>query len=91
MLQESKERGKRRRSWNTGSKMAGDNCLVTKKKENENDKDKKKKEEMRYIECRGLRFCPEGRKHYDLDASSARAIAGLRVPDIASDAVFKNL
>ena len=78
MLQESKERGKRRRSWNTGSKMAGNNCLVTKKEENENDKDKKKKEEMRYIECRGLRFCPERRKHYDRDASSARAIAGLR-------------
>jgi hypothetical protein len=39
---------------------------------------KKRDAEMRYIECRGLRFCPERRKHYDRDASSARAIAGLR-------------
>ena len=74
MLQESKERGKRRRSWNVGSKMIGDICLAKKEK----IKKEKKDEEMRYIECRGLRFCPEMRKYYDRDASSARAIAGLR-------------
>ena len=74
MLEESKERGKRRRSWNTGSKMSGGGNFEWKKA----DKKKKKEEEMRYIECRGLRFCPEMRKHYDRDASSARAIAGLR-------------
>ena len=77
MLQESKERGKRRRSWNVGSKMVGDNCLVTKEK-GQKEKKKEKEQEMRYIECRGLRFCPEMRKYYDRDASSARAIAGLR-------------
>jgi len=74
MLQESKERGKRRRSWNVGSKMVGDNCFAKKEKIKKEKKDK----EMRYIECRGLRFCPEMRKYYDRDASSARAIAGLR-------------
>lgn len=37
-----------------------------------------KEEKMCYVECRGLRFCPETRKYYDRDASSARAIAGLR-------------
>jgi len=77
MLQESKERGKRRRSWNVGSKMVGDNCLV-KKEKGQKEKKKEKEQEMRYIECRGLRFCPEMRKYYDRDASSARAIAGLR-------------
>ena len=72
MLQESKERGKRRRSLNVGSKIVRDNFFM---KKNENEK---KEQEMRYIECRGLRFCPERRKYYDRDASSARAIAGLR-------------
>jgi hypothetical protein len=72
MSEESKKRGKRRRSWSTGSKMVEDKFRY------EKDKKQKKEEEMRYIECRGLRFCPERRKYYDRDASSARAIAGLR-------------
>jgi hypothetical protein len=33
---------------------------------------------LRYIECRGLRFCTETCKFYDRDRESARAIAGLR-------------
>jgi hypothetical protein len=57
--------------------MVGDNCLV-KKEKGQKEKKKEKEQEMRYIECRGLRFCPEMRKYYDRDASSARAIAGLR-------------
>jgi hypothetical protein len=32
----------------------------------------------RYIECRGLRFCPERRMFFDRDVSSGLAIAGLR-------------
>ena len=39
------------------------------------EKDKKK---ARYMECRGLRFCPERRMYFDRDEASARAIAGLR-------------
>jgi hypothetical protein len=47
------------------------------KKENHNFT-QSENERMRYIECRGLRFCPETRMYYDRDASAARAIAGLR-------------
>lgn len=33
--------------------------------------------ELRYRECRGLRFCPDCRMYFDRDASSAKAIMGL--------------
>jgi hypothetical protein len=35
-------------------------------------------EKTRFIESRGLLFCPERRMYYDRDGASARAIAGLR-------------
>ena len=61
-----REKSKLRKSWRISSE--------DKKSRNLDEKDSKK----RYIECRGLRFCPETRKYYDRDVSSARAIAGLR-------------
>jgi len=72
MIKESKERRKRRTSWNRGSAMTSDAVYVKREQK------KCKEYEMRYLECRGLRFCPERSKYYDRDASSARAIAGLR-------------
>lgn len=42
--------------------------------ESKDNKDNK----IRYIECRGLRFCPERRMFFDRDESSGLAIAGLR-------------
>jgi hypothetical protein len=37
-----------------------------------------RQEELRYPECRGLRFCTESSMYYDRDEASGRAIAGLR-------------
>jgi hypothetical protein len=38
----------------------------------------RKEVELRYPECRGLRFCTETSMYYDRDEASGRAIAGLR-------------
>jgi hypothetical protein len=61
------KRSQLRKSWNSK--------FETKKTESGNTEEKT---EDRYIECRGLRICPERRIYQDRDVSSARAIAGLR-------------
>jgi hypothetical protein len=70
LRQAIKEKNKRRRGGNTivpptAALSVGELAVLA-------------EEKTRFIESRGLLFCPERRMFYDRDGASARAIAGLR-------------